>query len=560
MSKNKKNTFSIELLLILTVFAMFVWIDIGWSNISILQMKSIDEHAFHGSLIRMYKGVVENDIRGIFSYGFYSYGFIFFLVNLIVSFKFLFHDGIGAAIILPRIVTSVCFLIAQYGVIRLTVKMGFTLFERVSVLLMILLMPGVWFCATWFHPDYMMTALLVWSFVYLIDWVGVGNRKNFYLSISLFAFAVSVKIQAATFLPVFFWVIILQGENKMKGYIKSCSNASAIVLFVAVVYVFTNPYLLNSEGRSVWLKSFLDNIRSNANDHSSGRVLTIDFKIEKSISEHYFGVLALLLLVVTLINNLVGSIKCLVLKRSLKSDVIVWSALSVYLVVNNFYNIVVINKAWVHYYLPLSIFAIPVLVHGVKDLIKFTKIGPSAVKQQTNLRIILLSIGVLYQFNNYGSQIWSQIHDRSNGIAISANSLNLYHPEKVNEWTEVLKSKRILDILSPFWRSEYVIMISPYIPFPYKTLNVGIDSVRIIYGPLDAGKIDKVIKQKGRLDFILIRKDDLYYNRELYNERCDAYGYEKGFELLERWKRGDGEYRLVMENDCYQLFGKTKVK
>ena len=55
-----------SLLIILLFFSVMIWMDLSWSKLSILEMKSIDEYAFHGSLLRVYEGLISFDVKKIF--------------------------------------------------------------------------------------------------------------------------------------------------------------------------------------------------------------------------------------------------------------------------------------------------------------------------------------------------------------------------------------------------------------------------------------------------------------------------------------------------------------
>ena len=54
----------------------------------------------------MYDGLTSLDIRKLFSFGFYSYGFGFFFLNLLVTSPFFAIDNIEMTIYIPRIITS----------------------------------------------------------------------------------------------------------------------------------------------------------------------------------------------------------------------------------------------------------------------------------------------------------------------------------------------------------------------------------------------------------------------------------------------------------------------
>ena len=78
------------------VFLVFLCINYRHLNLGFLSIYSIDEYAFHGSLLTMYEGLVSLDIRKLFSFGFYSYRFGFFALNLLVTAPFFAVDNIEA--------------------------------------------------------------------------------------------------------------------------------------------------------------------------------------------------------------------------------------------------------------------------------------------------------------------------------------------------------------------------------------------------------------------------------------------------------------------------------
>ena len=66
---------------------------IAWNDLSILQARSIDEYAFVQPLINIFNGIKSHSIEEIFSFIFYSYGFLYFFLNFISS--YIYIDDIG---------------------------------------------------------------------------------------------------------------------------------------------------------------------------------------------------------------------------------------------------------------------------------------------------------------------------------------------------------------------------------------------------------------------------------------------------------------------------------
>ena len=185
---NNNVKLKIPLLIIFVAFVVAMWIDFAWTDISILQIKGIDEYAFHGSLLTMYKGIMSFDIRGVFSYGFYSYGSIYWILNVIIAFPFLDEVGEPLAIILPRIFSSLFMIFSLYLVVKVVAQNGSNTYKQVFILFTLLLMPGIWSMGTFFHPDFMMSALLLLSIYYLSRSKVIGDN-SYWLSIIIWSFA-----------------------------------------------------------------------------------------------------------------------------------------------------------------------------------------------------------------------------------------------------------------------------------------------------------------------------------------------------------------------------------
>lgn len=73
---------------VLLVFLFLLVINYRYLNLGFLSLYSIDEYFFHGSLLNMRDGLIMIDLKKFFSYGFYSYGFLFWLLNFFFGFAF----------------------------------------------------------------------------------------------------------------------------------------------------------------------------------------------------------------------------------------------------------------------------------------------------------------------------------------------------------------------------------------------------------------------------------------------------------------------------------------
>ena len=65
-------------LILVTVFAVFAYVNYRHLNIGFLSLVEIDEYAFHHSLINMFDFVIELNLKKIFSFYLYSMGLFSF--------------------------------------------------------------------------------------------------------------------------------------------------------------------------------------------------------------------------------------------------------------------------------------------------------------------------------------------------------------------------------------------------------------------------------------------------------------------------------------------------
>ena len=232
----------IFLLIVFSMGAALVFVDIGWAEYSILQAKSIDEFAFHKSLLNIYDGITRMDMRTTFSYGFFSYGFTWFLLNVAASFPFLSEAGNPYAIIIPRLVTSVFFVMSTLVVTKLinTSQIKYN-FSSIFVILFILSMPGMWLNAVWFHPDFAMSFFILCALYFLVK-AKIQFNRHYWLGIFMFGLGISIKLQAITFGAVIALFFI---KNTFETKNWRTTLRAAIYTFLLLMLIFEVIYSLH---------------------------------------------------------------------------------------------------------------------------------------------------------------------------------------------------------------------------------------------------------------------------------------------------------------------------
>ena len=127
----------VKIKIILTlVFLALAYINYRHLNIGFLSLYSIDEYAFHGSLVYMYDGLTSLDIKKLFYFRFYSYGFGFFFINLIATAPFFAVNNIEMTIYIPRIITSL-FAVGSVWFVYKTARLYSTKYISILIALII---------------------------------------------------------------------------------------------------------------------------------------------------------------------------------------------------------------------------------------------------------------------------------------------------------------------------------------------------------------------------------------------------------------------------------------
>lgn len=523
----------IKFILFLT-FLILAYMNYRHLNIGFLSLYSIDEYAFHGSLLNMYEGLINFDIRKLFSFGFYSYGFVFFFLNLLGVAPFLASDNIEISIYIPRLITS----IFAIGTLWFLYKIAREYTDRNSSILITLLviaMPGFWRNAFWFHPDWMMVFFIVLS-IYFFAKDNFEYKKLFWFAIISLAFAISVKIQAITFLP--FLLVYMFYENfqqkNFKGLIGRIKTFIKSIAVVLGIFIFTNPYLAHPTGLKAFVNMFKANIESNATNHGNIGEVAISDKISNAIDFYYLDTL---LFVFVLILSLITIF--LVLKKDTKKTII--PLVAIYFIANIVYLFLMVNKDWQHYY--LAIFTVIPLVFIF------------LIQKFNTYKNFILAATLIFQIathlNEYKS-VFTKGYDDNKEIS----------NEKQNKI-----SNELISTLKPYIDHNTNILISPYQPFDFRIIGLSYKNIFVIYGPLSLDGIDinayveklnsKDLTKFRQKDFIVLSKQDIYFDSEKLVKQVNQDGFKKALEIIENLNSGgDLGYEKFKETEHFYIWRK----
>jgi hypothetical protein len=510
-------------LILVTVFAVFVYVNYRHLNIGFLSLVEIDEYAFHHSLINMFEGVIELNLKKIFSFYLYSYGFIFFLINLIFTFPFFLFDNTEMTIYFPRIVSAL-FAVGSLYIIYIFASNRTSKLVSYLIVLFVLTMPGFWRNAFWFHPDWMMTFFILLS-LYFYSKDNFNYKKYFWYGTLSFGFAISSKFQAITFYPFLFFYIFYKNFN-----LKNCYNfKSKIILliksifFTLIIFSITNPYIFHPLGLEAWIVDFTANIKSNNISHGAGVILGWKEKITNAINAYYFTFAIFVILALLITFN---SIKYFFHK---KKDIL--NIISLYVFINLIYLIFFVNKDWQHYYLSV------LMASSLLFIIQSKKI-----KYILPLFIIL---NCALSFEQY-------------------KKIFFYNP--ITE-QHLQMSKSLVNIFDGKVDNNTNILIDPYVPFDFKSLDMNYKNIHTIYGTLSKKhfikeewfKIYPSFTSFSEKNFIVIKKNSLYFQPEKLVNRLDKIEYEKAIDIIQNFNnKGDFGYELFAENDYFFIWRKKR--
>lgn len=520
------------LLIVFTMGAALIFVDIGWAEYSILQAKSIDEFAFHKSLLNIYDGITRMDMRATFSFGFFSYGFTWFLLNVVASLPFLSEAGNPYAIIIPRLLNSAFFIMSTLVVTKLinTSQIKYN-FSSIFVILFILSMPGMWLNAVWFHPDFAMSFFILCALYFLVE-AKIQFNRYYWLGILMFGLGISIKLQAITFGAVIA-LFFIKNTFETKNWRTTLRAAIYTFLLLMLIFVLNNPYILHPTGFNAWLFDLEQNIISNSTNHGVGDT-TYLARLDGGVFNNFlpaitYGVLFTLSALYTI-------------KDFHKKEACVLAYAGVYILSNFIYLLFFVNKTWGHYYIPLMLLS-PLLLLAFVDSVSTNF---SSVRKA---RFWILAIIVSSQLYTYGGKHFEFYQLRIQNMAVSRDSGLI-----VNRDYELAKADEIFNFLIKENLGDKLLLASPYINFPLNRLKFDYRSYHTIYGPLSTTLKQRSYKGRKNFDLILISKNDIYFNDLKISSMAEADEYIKSKKLITDWLGSNSSYILKSENKNYYLF------
>ena len=127
-------------------------------------------------------------------------------------------------------------------------------------------------------------------------------------------------------------------------------------------------------------------------------------------------------------------------------------------------------------------------------------------------------------------------------------------------------SQSLVNIFSGKVDKSTNILIDPYVPFDFKSIDMGYKNIHNIYGTLskkhfikeDWYKVYPSFASFSEKNFIVLKKSSLYFYPEKFNSRVDKNEYQNAYDIIQNFNSsGDLGYEKFFEND-YFFIGRKK--
>ncbi len=446
-----------------------------------LVLRDIDEDAFQISIDRMWHGRSELNPMKSFSFGFYAYGWLFWLLPWLVGFFFWLQGNDAMLIFIPRLISALFGLIS----VVITYKTFRQFLNKDASILsasLVLLMTGFRRNTFWFHPDHMMTAFALLGFYFFtIDKSRYG--KYFWRWSAAIGWAIWSKLAAIILLPVIAIYLAYGLYTKSLSWSESVKKGFISLGIIIFTYILLNPYVLHPIWFNAIKSQFFIDLYSNATNHGGDPTSITPLSIYLNVIEKYYFS-RIMWLAVFLLWMIWSYFE---IRKREKSPIVLLSFS--WVVVAFGYMLSAIHKERQHYYLfPAMI--VPLIFLAVRFL---------PIRKQR--WIIWLAFAL------QGFQQSPYIIGEFSRYVYIPDSTEYKHAVGLSQ--EIEKSANL--------DGEKIVVIPNNLPFDYKTAWVPLEHVRKLYGNFTAEMV-KGYKDPTRNvffqvpDVIILTKDLPLFN------------------------------------------------
>lgn len=337
-------------ILMLGVLGFFAYMGYRYMDIQFLPTTGGDESVQFYQLLGMYEGFKHFNIEKIFRFEFYNYGFVWYLLNLLVVAPFHIIHNEALAIFAPRVLNGFFSVLCIWMIYKIS-RLYLSSLYSYGIVIFVLLMPGFYAEGYLFKPDVFQAFFLLWS-VYLLALDNFSFGRKYYFSIVVFGLAVGIaKFQAVMFFPMIFAYAFVPffSSFDFEGFKKSFNRCVFSFLITGFVWILTNPYLLHPRGFLAWWEMFVFNMHSNATNHGHYNHISLAQKLFSVVDFYFFEILVFVILIGICLGLFWRFFYLSVKKESF--DKSVFFCVGVGFFVSLAYLFFAVNKAWSNYYI-----------------------------------------------------------------------------------------------------------------------------------------------------------------------------------------------------------------
>ncbi len=521
---------------------ILIYLDLQDIKVGFLQLHSLNEYSFLGSLYYMYESLMNGKLSGLFGYGTYQYGFVYFFLNFLIALPGLATDHYSWAIFAPRFLTTIFalgLLIFIYNLSRLYLeKSPALLFTSIFATF-----PAFLFGSSWFHPDVPLTFFLVGSAFYFAkdNW----RYKEYYLfALGFFSLAIAFKYQAITAMPLLILYIFYDQVRltNLGVLLEKFRLFLYSLLTIVIVFILTNPYILHPMG---W-NAFYTSLNSNVKHVTEGTevIISLQTKISYALADYYTNVIFLFIAFLGMI--------WLAFKYLTVTKKNILTILAITGLVNVLYIFIFLNSSWQMYYFPTFLLGLLSLLYFAKYL---------TTKKQISILICI----ALIQLFTYGSSY----------SKILLETPDTVHPDYTTYTDEenILLDDFVTNHLQDQLTGDENILISPYMPFSFEKLNLTFSQVKVFYGALTRDGFDREKYLAGQklywrelksddellasfdpIDIIILRKNLPFIETDLIKNMANPQDYWQSKIIVDDLYNGKLGYNVLAENDLVVIF------
>lgn len=379
---NSDKLFMTLCLISILCLAVFAFMDYRYLEIEYLMTTNYDEFPQIFQYQRMYEALLDLDVvKFLFSFEFYNYGFLWYILNFFVSAPFFALNSYEGAIYAPRILEALFTILntlTLYKIAKFYTNSKIAFF----IALIFIVSPAFWNVGMSVKTDMFQGFFILISAYFLCkDEMKFG--KNYIFSVLFVGLGLGLaKFQAIMFMSMIYIYICLPLfiNFTKQNLLIAIKRMFISLLGVVVVWIITNPYLLLPNGFNTWLGQFKFNMWSNATNHGSYIDLTIFDKIK--LVDSWYMQIVVFSVFLSLCLFLIFKFLRYKFNNKLASFVALVGGFGVSLG----YLFFLTNKVWINYYLSTMLLGILILALLVSEFIK---------KYQILLLTLLLSFQCL---------------------------------------------------------------------------------------------------------------------------------------------------------------------